>query len=778
MAANKDYKTPDKNTVADANSTQDTIELRAVAADGIFEYESGKYSKTYAFSDVNYDMKSEEEQIEFIMKYVKVLNKMSVPYKLTFINRKQDKNKFEEQVFIPLYQDEFDALRKDRNNIIAEKAKKGRQGIQQDMYITQMVERENYESAKNYFISLESQLTSAFTSISSVVEAQNCEQRLKILYDFYRYGDDKPFQFDFDSMVENCRDFKNDIAPYLMEIKPDYVRFQHQYVRALYIKDLPSQLTNDILKLMTDTSMRMIITVDAHPVPKKYIADLFQKTYLNVENKIRKQQQNRNKNKEFSSDISYKVQEEKKDIVSMMDDAKRNDTNYSYASVSILLQADTLEELNQNTESVKMITEGESVYVDTMYYRQREGINTVLPIGKCQWYTSRLLSAGSLTAFFPFRSKELMMDKGVVYGINQISKNLCVGDRRRLKNGNGWIFGGSGSGKSAAAKDEITQNIMRLNDKCEVVILDPNNEYAPICDMFHGAYIDVCPGSATHINGFDQPDNRSVNEYATSKFGWTLGMLELLMKRSLTASESAMVERAILELYAPYMNGAISIKEQQPDMAEFQAILAKYTDTEDLVIALERLITGSFNMFGQKSTVDIHAKVTVYGFQNVSKDMFGLANFVIMESLQQKCYQNYQKGIATYIYIDEAHEFLEFEQAADYMQKLWRELRKVYGFCTGITHEVEDVCKNKISRSMISSSEFVLLLNQTNVDIVQDVYRLTPAETSYIINPELGCGLLKFGKIVVAIDNRIPKGTMTYDLINTDPDKHVDKHVK
>lgn len=773
MAANKDYKTPDKNTVADANSTQDTIELRAVAADGIFEYESGKYSKTYAFSDVNYDMKSEEEKVEFIMKYVKVLNKMSVPYKLTFINRAQDKNQFEEQVFIPLYQDEFDVLRKDRNNIIAEKAKEGRQGIQQDMYITQMVERENYESAKNYFISLESQLTSAFASIGSVVEAQNCEQRLKILYDFYRYGDDMPFQFDFDSMVENCRDFKNDIAPYLMEVKPDYVRFQHQYVRALYIKDLPSQLTNDILKLMTDTSMRMIITVDAHPVPKKYIADLFQKTYLNVENKIRKQQKNRNRNNDFSSDISYKVQEEKRDIVSMMDDAKNNDTNYSYASVSILLQADTLEELNQNTESVKMITEGESVYVDTMYYRQREGINTVLPIGKCQWYTSRLLSAGSLTAFFPFRSKELLMDKGVVYGINQISKNLSVGDRRRLMNGNGWIFGGSGSGKSTAAKDEITQNIMRLNDKCEVVILDPNNEYAPICDMFHGAYIDVRPGSSTRINGFDQPDNRSVDEYASAKFGWTLGMLELLMKRSLTASESAMVERAILELYAPYMNGAVSIKEQQPDMAEFQAILAKYTDTEELVIALERLITGSFNMFGQKSTVNTNARVTVYGFQNVSKDMFGLANFIIMESLQQKCYQNYQKGIATYIYIDEAHEFLGFEQAADYMQKLWRELRKVYGFCTGITHEVADVCKNKISRSMISSSEFVLLLKQTNVDTVRDVYQLTPAETSYITDPEPGCGLLKFGKTIVAIDNRIPKGTMTYDLINTDPDKHV-----
>lgn len=769
----KNYQKADSNRVSEAVSTQDMIEIEAVAEDGIFEIEKGKFTKSYRFSDVNYDMKSEDDKIEFIMKYVKVLNKMTVPYKLTFINRKRDREAFEKQVYVPDADDHYGDLRCDINRIISAKAQEGRQGIEQDMYVTLTAEREDYENAKNYFISLEGQMVAAYQSIGSVVEPQNCEQRLKILYDFYRYGDGTTYHFDFDEMVTYCRDFKNDIAPYMAVIKDDYIQYQHQYVRALYLRDIPSQLTNEILKLMTDTSMRMIISIDARPISKLDLNEIMRKAYIIVEDKIRKQQRNRNRNNDFSSDISFQVQQEKKDVVDMMDDAKNNDTNYAYAAVTVLLAADTLEELNQNTQTIKMIAEGESVFLDTMLYKQRDGVNTALPIGKCQWFSSRMMSSGSLSVFFPFRSKELLQAGGNVYGFNQISKNIVQGNRRLLMNGNGWIFGASGSGKSMSAKEEIIQTLLRDIEKNEVIILDPNNEYSFLCDLFHGAYIDVKPGSETRINGFDQPSNRPVSEYASAKFGWTLGVLELLMKRSLTATEAAYVEKALLTLYAPYMNGAKKISEEQPTMRDFQKILREFNDAEELVISLERLISGSFNMFGLTSTVPASAKVTVYGFQNVSRDMFGVSNFIIMESLQQRCYENFKRGVATWIYIDEGHEFLRSEQSADYMQILWRELRKNYGFCTGITHEVADVCGNDISRSMITSSEFVLLLRQNNLDVIQDVFRLNPAEMKYISDSEAGCGLLKHGKTILPVDNRIPSNSQLYKIINTDPDAHV-----
>ncbi len=770
----KNYQKVDSHRVKEAASTQDMIEIEAVAADGIFEIEKGKYTKSYRFSDVNYDMKGEDDKIEFIMKYVKVLNKMTVPYKLTFINRKRDREAFERQVYVPSAGDQYQDLRSDINQIISVKAQEGRQGIEQDMYVTLTAEREDYENAKNYFISLEGQMIAAYQSIGSVVEPQSCEQRLKILYDFYRYGDGTVYHFDFDEMVTYCRDFKNDIAPYMAVIKDDYIQYQHQYVRVLYMRDMPSQLSNEILKLMTDTSMRMMISIDARPISKRDLNDILRNAYVIVEDKIRKQQRNRNRNNDFSSDISLQVQQEKKDVADMMDDAKNNDTNYAYAAVTVLLAADTLEELNQNTQTIKMIAEGESVFLDTMLYKQRDGVNTVLPIGKCQWFSSRMLSAGSLSVFFPFRSQELFQPGGNVYGINQISKNIAQGNRRLLMNGNGWIFGASGSGKSMSAKAEIIQTLLRDTEKNEVIILDPNNEYSFLCDVFQGAYIDVKPGSETRINGFDQPSNRPISEYASAKFGWTLGVLELLMKRPLTATEAAYVEKALLTLYAPYMNGAKHIAEEQPTMYDFQQILAGYDETTDeLVVSLERLISGSFNMFGLTSTVPASAKVTVYGFQNVSRDMFGVSNFIIMESLQQRCYENFKRGVATWIYIDEGHEFLRSEQSADYMQVLWRELRKNYGFCTGITHEVADVCGNDISRSMITSSEFVLLLRQNNLDVIQDVFRLNPAEMKYISDSETGCGLLKCGKTILPIDNRIPDNSQLYKIINTDPDANV-----
>lgn len=774
MAINiKQYQKTDSNRVSNVTRTQDMIEIEAIAADGTFKIADGKYTRSYRFSDVNYEMKSEDEKVTFIMKYVAVLNKLSVPYKLTFINRARDKEAFEGQVYIPQdkeNRDNLDYLRTDINSIISLKAQEGRQGIEQDMYVTMTAERDDYDSAKSYFISLENQIMQAYQTIGSVVEPLDCKSRLKILYDFYRYGDDIPFQFDFDDMVLNGRDFFNDIAPYLTIPKDDYIQYKHQYVRALYMKDLPAQLSNEILKLIMNTSMRLIVSVDARPISKQDLTDLMKNKYLAVEGKIRKQQQRRNKNKDFSSEISYQVQEEKKDIVDMMNDVKNNDTNYAYASVTVLIMADSLEELEQNTQSIKIIAKGESVYLEIMKYRQVAGVNTALPIGKCQWYSSRLLSAGSLSVFFPFRSQELLQAGGNVYGINSISKNIVQANRKLLMNGNGWVFGGSGAGKSVFVKDEIVQNLLRESEKNEVIILDPNNEYRPICDAWHGAYVDVKPGSETRINGFDQPRNRQRSEYASGKFGWTIGVLELLMKRSLTAVESAYVEKSLLELYAPYMNGAKDIDKEQPSMYDFQQILKKYPDTNELVISLERLITGSFNMFGQKSTVDSHAKVTVYGFQNVSKDMFGVSNFIIMESLQQRCFENYQRGVATWIYVDEGHEFLKTEQSANYMQVLWRELRKNYGFCTGITHEVADICSNDISRAMITSSSFIMLLRQDNIAVAQDVFRLNPAELDFIANAERGCGLLKCGKTIVPIDNKIPKNSELYKLINTDPE--------
>ena len=773
MANIDKYKKTDPNRVKTVTRTQDMIEIEAIASDGTFKIAPGKYTRQYRFSDVNYEMKSEDEKIAFVMRYVSVLNKFSVPYKLTFINRERDKEKYERQVYIHNLDEDKDGLnflREDINSIIAKKAQEGRQGIEQDMYVTITAEREDYESAKGYFISLENQITSAFATIGSTVEQLNCEERLKILYDFYRYGDDVSFHFDFDELVASGRDFINDIAPYLTDPKDTYVKYPHQYVRALYIKDLPTQLTNEILKLMLNTSMRLIVSVDARPISKQDLNDLIKSKYLAVEGKIRKQQQRRNKDKNFSSEISYSVQEEKKDVVAMMDDVKNNDTNYAYASVTVLIMAETLEELEQNTQSLKLIAKGESVLMETMEYKQIDGINTALPIGKCQWYSSRLLSAGSLTAFFPFRSQELLQAGGNVYGFNAVSKNITQANRRLLMNGNGWIFGGSGAGKSMFSKNEVIQTLLREPEKSEVIILDPNNEYRPICDLWHGAYIDVKPGSVTRINGFDQPGDRPRSEYASGKFGWTIGVLELLMKRALTAMESAYVEKAVLELYAPYMNGAKDIKEDQPTMYDFQQILKKYPGTEELVVSLERLITGSFNMFGQKSTVDVHAKVTVYGFNSVNKDMFGVANFIIMESLRQRCYENYLRGVATWIYIDEGHEFLKTEQSANYMEVLWRELRKNNGYCTGITHEVADVCSNDISRSMITSSAFVAILRQDNLDVAQEVFRLNPAELDYIAKASSGSGLIRCGKTIIPIDGRIPKTSELYRLINTDPE--------
>lgn len=775
------YSKPDSSRVPVAKSTQDTIEIEAIAADGIFYLGNNLWSKTYRFSDVNYAMLSEDEQIEFIYAYLKALSSLSVRFKISVMNRAKDEQLFRKQALLQLHNDGYDYLREEVNGIIESRIEEGRKGIEQDRYITLTVERDAYEAAKNYFITLEQQLVNKFRDIKSTIEELKCNDRLKVLYDFYQSGEDHnvPFHFDFDKTVESGRDFLNDIAPASIKFYDDYFVMGNQFGRAMCMRKLPAQLDNGIIHALTDTSVRFLLALDVHPMPKAVADNLIQAKYRAVEKKIRQQQKTRNKNKEYSSEISTVVQEEKTDLADIMKQVKEQDMKLSYAGLTLVIMGDSKEELEQSTEAIKSLAEGESLILGVMTMKQREGLTTVLPIGKCQTGYMRSMTTADLTAFMPFHSQDLLIPGGKFYGINKLNKNLLLGNRSELKNGNAWIFGEPGSGKSMEAKWEMLLNFLCSygNAKNEIIVLDPNNEYAPLCDVFHGTYLDIRPACKWHINGLEIPDYIPPSEITANKVGWMTGVLEQMYNRGLIAQEKSVCERALRLLYAPYENGAISPKTKQPTMTEYRNVLLDMQDasTQDIAaemaLALELFTTGTLDMFGHEGNVDVDAPFLVYGFRDIPKDIWSVTLFIIMESLRQRVYRNYLRGVATWIYIDEAHEFLKTEQSADYIDKLWRELRKFFGFCTGITHEVSDICKNKTSKAMVNAASFAIICSQQNIEAVQDVYGFTDEEVKYVKDAEPGCGLLRHGKTILPFDNVIPDNTEVYKILNTDPDK-------
>ncbi|MCM1494728.1 MAG: hypothetical protein NC089_02915 [Bacteroides sp.] len=772
-----DYRKMDECRVTNPDSVQDLIEIYAVAEDGIFEVKPGLYSKTYWFANINYDILGDEEQMSVLVRYMKLLQGMNVRYKISYLNDEVDMEEFKENVLLAYRDDAYDSLRKELNAIIQKRIMEGKQGMERNEYFTLSVRRNSYEEAKNYFISLEASLQKSLHKLGSYLVPLNCESRFKLLYDIYHSGDEDklPFRFDYDAMIESARDFLNDLAPARVHFDEDSFELgRRMHCRALYVKNLPTELTDRFIQKLLDLPYRMIISVDVEPMDRTESKKLIEMKYLTVQNKIRKQQKIRNRNQDFSSDISLSVQDERDDVQAVREDIEKRNMSISFVGVTILVFAPDKEILDERTRSLKDVANEEAVTLDIMWYRQREGLNTSLPIGIRQAQKMRTMTSGALTVFIPFTTQELCISQGTYYGINQLSKNAVFGDRRTLKNGNAWIFGVPGSGKSLDWKLEMLFHFLQHQED-EIIIFDPNNECEEIAAALNGTYIDVRPGSDTYINGFDFPQDMKPEEIVASKVSWLMSVHVRCRQDKLTALDKSIIDQALRNTYAPWVTGKKS-PECPPTMVEYRQELLNMQNplADDLALELAYFTEGSLNMFAKQTNVDIRNRLVIYGLRNISKDLQPVAITTIMESLRERVFENFKKGKATMIYIDEAHRLTGDDVSAEYLDTLWREFRKFYGFCTGITHQAGDVCKSDKSRELVRNSAFLWLFGQDDIGPLKDL-GFTDEQLQYVLDAEPGTGLLKHGKVIIPVDNQIPENTEIYRLLNTDPDKYAEK---
>lgn len=333
----------------------------------------------------------------------------------------------------------------------------GKQGIEQERYLTVSIIRKNYEEAKAAFASLEAVLQKGFGELGSSLAALNGVERLRVLHDFYRMGEEEYFSFDFEEAVRAGRDYKDDICNSMLKFYPTCMQDEKRYAKALFIKKYPSSLSDRFLTELATVPAHTIISIDVAPIPKDVTTSTLQKKYMGIESDIIRQQRVRNKNNDFSSDISYNKRTEKQQIEEIMDDVRENDQRLFYVAVTIIIKADTKEELEAIEETLVTIGKRNSCQIEAHYLKQREALNTALPIGVRQVETMRTLMTQSLAVLMPFNVQELYLPGkgGTYYGVNQVSRNILFGNRKRLVNGNGFIFGVPGSGKSFFAKMEM-----------------------------------------------------------------------------------------------------------------------------------------------------------------------------------------------------------------------------------------------------------------------------------------------------------------------------------
>lgn len=756
------YKTP--------KSIQQTIEIMKVAENGIFEVAKNRFSKCYRFQDINYTTTNETEQIDIFERYCKFLNSLDVNFKITINNKNKDMEQVRDYVFLQRRDDGYNGFRRIYNNIMEQKIHEGRQGIEQERYLTITIERKNFEEAKAQFATIEASVHKAFGELGAEIVPLSGNERIKVLYDYYHLGDEGSFDFDIREARKVGADFRNDLCNGMMQFYPDYFKDEKKFCRALFIKKYPSSLSDRFLNEITSLPVHSITSIDVVPIPKDMTTKILQKKYLGIESDIIRQQRVRNKNNDFSSEISYNKRIEKKEIEEIMDDVRENDQCLYYVSVTVILMADTKEELDSMTETVETIGKRNSVTIEEHYLKQRESLNTALPIGVRQVETMRTMLTQSLAVLMPFNVQELNDKQGCYYGINQVSKNINIGNRKKLINGNGFVFGVPGSGKSFFCKMEMGNVFLSGND--EIIVIDPMNEYFDIAQTYGGTVVNMSTYTDNYVNPLDMDvwslDLNDSKGIIREKGEFMLGLCEQCMGESLNSRQKSIIDRCVRKLYIEI---ARNREKYVPIMSDFYEILMNQPEDEarDIALSLELFVNGSLNIFNHQTNVDVDNRFTVYGIRDLGTELSPITMLVMMESIQNRIIANGKRGIATWLYIDEFHVLLNSEYSAKYLQQLWKKVRKQGGLCTGITQNIVDLLQNYTATTMLANSEFVALLKQANTDSsrMAEVIGVSEAQLRFVTNTSSGMGLMKCGNVVIPFDNTIEKGTDLYNLYNT-----------
>lgn len=766
----RELKKADEPLYRTPKSIQETIEIMKVAENGIFEVAKHRFSRCYRFQDINYATTSEPEQISIFERYCRFLNSLDVNFKITINNKNRDMEELREHVYLQPEQDGFDHYRSIYNDIMEAKIREGRQGIEQERYLTVVIERRNFEEAKAQFATIEASLHKEFGELGAQIVPLSGNERIRVLYGYYHLGREDTFDFDIREAQKTGADFRNDLAGGMLQFYADYFRDEGKFCRALFIKKYPSSLSDRFLNEITSLPVHSITSIDVVPVPKDMTTRILQKKYLGIESEIIRQQRVRNKNNDFSSEISYNKRIEKKEIEEIMDDVRENDQCLFYAAVTVILMAGTKEELDSMTGTVETIGKRNSVVIEEHYLKQREALNTALPIGVRQVETMRTMLTQSLAVLMPFNVQELNDGDGCYYGINQVSKNINIGNRKRLINGNGFVFGVPGSGKSFFCKMEMGNVFLGSRD--EIIVIDPMNEYFDIAATYGGSVVNMSAYTDNHVNpldmdvwGLDLNDSRGM---IREKGEFMLGLCEQCMGENLNSRQKSIIDRCVRRLY---MDIAKSSEKYVPVMSDFYEVLTGQPEEEakEIALSLELFVNGSLNIFNYQTNVDVDNRFTVYGIRDLGTELSPITMLVMMESIQNRIIENGKAGKATWLYIDEFHVLLNSEYSAKYLQQLWKKVRKQGGLCTGITQNVVDLLQNDTATTMLANSEFVALLKQASTDSARmaEVIGVSEAQLRFVTNTPSGMGLMKCGNAVIPFDNTIRKGSDLYNLYNT-----------
>ncbi len=756
-------------------TAQQSIPFDRMFQDGICRIGQDYYTKTIQFQDINYQLAQQEDKTEIFEEWCSFLNffDSSVHFQLSFMNMATDIDDFRTSIAIPHQGDGFNSVRDEYSSMLFHQMEAGNNGLTKTKFLTFGIHADSMRSAKPRIIHIETDILNNFKRLGVQAKILNGKERLALMHQQFHMGDMEKFIFDWKYLNRTGLTVKDFIAPSGFGF-PTGRKFQmgSLYGAMSFLSIDASDINDRMLADFLNMESSMIVTMHIQSVDQHEAIKTVKHTITELD-RSKIEEQKKAVRAGYDMDIiPSDLATFGKDAKDLLKELQSQNERMFLLTFLVMNTGRTEQELENNVFQAKSIAQKHNCNLIRLDFQQEQGLMSSLPLANNLVEIQRGMTTSSTAIFVPFTTQELFQagDESLYYGLNALSNNLIMVDRKLLKNPNGLILGTPGSGKSFAAKREIANAFLVTDD--DIIISDPEAEYAALVERFNGQVIKISPTSTQYINPMDINMNYSDDDNPIAlKADFILSLCELIVggKEGLQPVEKTVIDRCIHQIYNKYFEDPKP--EKMPLLEDLYNALLKQDEPEakHVATALEIYVTGSLNVFNHRTNVDITNRLVCYDIKELGKQLKKIGMLVVQDQVWGRVTENRSQGRSTRYYMDEMHLLLREEQTAAYTVEIWKRFRKWGGIPTGITQNVKDLLASREVENIFENSDFIYMLNQAVGDrqILAKQLNISPHQLSYVTHSGAGEGLIFYGNVILPFVDRFPTDIELYRIMTT-----------
>ena len=759
-------------------TAQQSIPFKQMFKDGICKVDDNYYTKTVQFFDINYQLAQNEDKTAIFENYCDFLNYFdsSITVQLSFLNQVADVEEFHSQLEIGVQNDDFDDIRLEYSEMLKNQLAKGNNGLVKTKYITFGVKEKSLKEAKPKLERIEADILNNFKTMGVLAQSLNGAERLAVLHRSFNPDGREKFRFSWDMLPKSGLSVKDFIAPSSFDFsKGNSFRMSGKYGAVSFINIMASEMSDRMLADFLNIEHNITLSIHIQSIDQNKAVKMVKSKITDLD-KMKMEEQKKAFRNGYDIDIMPSdINTFGKEAKSLLNDLQSRNERLFMATILIMNTADTKRKLDNIIFQEQGIAQKYNCQLKRLDYQQEDGIMACVPIGVNEIEIKRGLTTSSTAIFVPFTTQELFQGgEALYYGLNALSNNMILCDRKQLKNPNGLILGTPGSGKSFSAKREITNAFLTTTD--DIIICDPEAEYYPLVNRLNGQVVKISPTSTQYINPLDINLNYSEDENPIAlKADFILSLCELIVggKNGLEPIEKTIIDRCVRMVYRDYL--ANPDTAEMPILQDLYDLMLKQTEPEAqrIATALEMYVTGSLNVFNHRTNVDMNNRLICFDIKELGKQLKKIGMLVVQDCVWNRVTVNRAEHKSTRYYIDEFHLLLKEEQTAAYSCEIWKRFRKWGGIPTGITQNVKDLLASREVENIFENSDFIYMLNQAGGDrqILAKQLNISPQQLSYVTNSGAGEGLIFYGNVIIPFVDKFPKDTQLYKIMTTKPEE-------